>query len=154
MLQSTVLPGHPARVAIELTAAQIAASAHALHLSRDGRFRLAEMTADDAVTLREVTAAVDALDAEAGHGEAATVVLSAARLLLLAAATRELAEHAAQADVVREADHLHGRVAAGLVDPLADLAQRALASALDEEGADDDEPHWDDDALDALLRGE
>lgn len=150
MLHGTVLPGDPASVAIELSPPQIAASAHALNASRDVRFRLAEMTVDDVVALRELTAAVDALEAEVGHGEAATVVLTAARLLLLATAVRELVERNADAEMVTEADGLHGRVAVTLIDPLADLAARVLASAL--EDLPEGESELDDDAFDALLR--
>lgn len=150
MLTGTVLPGNPASVAVELTHAQIAACAHALSAAREARYRLAEMTADDVVTLRGLTAAVDALEADVAHGESATVVLTAARLLLVADAVRDFVTRHGDAEVVRDAYRQHGRAAAELIDPLADLAHRALSSALEE--LPDGEP-LDDDAFDRLLRG-
>ncbi len=151
MLIGTVLPGNPASVAVEMSSGQIAASAHALGAARTARFRLAEMTADDVVALRSLTAAVDALDAEAAHGEAATVVFTAARLLLVADAVRELVVAHGESEVVTDAWRQHGRTAAELIDPLADLAARALSSALEELP---DGEQLDEDAFDALLRGE
>lgn len=150
MLDGTVLPGNPASVAIELTAAQIAACAHALGEARTVRFRLAEMSTDDVVALREVTAAIDALESEVAHGEAASVVLTAARLLLVADAVRDFVVALGEAELVTEAARLHGRTAAGLVDPLSELAARALTSALE----DLPEAELDDDAFDALLGGD
>lgn len=152
MLRGTVLPGNPASVAVDLSPVQITACAHAMNASRDARFRLAEMTTDDVVALRDLTAAIDALEAEVAHGEAATVVLIAARLLLLATAVRELVERNAELELITEADLRHGRVAAELIDPLADLAAEALASALAD--LPDGEDELDDDAFDALLRPE
>jgi hypothetical protein len=132
MLVSSIIPGNPVQVACDLTAAQIAACGHALRVEREGRFRLAEMSADDTLALRELTAVVDLFEVLAAHGAHDTVTLSAARLMSLGEAVRGFVVSRSDADVVTSEDREHLPAAAGLVDPLADLAQDALQAALSE----------------------
>lgn len=150
MIVGTIIPGSPASVAFDLSTEQFAACAHVLRAGRDVRFRLAEMSADDTLNLRELTAAIDAFDAQSASGAHDTVQLTAARLLLVAEATRDFVIDRGEADATTEDDRRHLPVAAGLVDPLADLAARALAAALGEPPEVDIE----DDAFDALLGGD
>lgn len=132
MLVSSIIPGNPVQVACDLTAAQIAACGHALRVEREGRFRLAEMSTDDTLALRELTAIVDLFDVLAAHGAHDTVTLSTARLMALGEAVRHFVVTRSDADAVTSEDREHLPAAAGLVDPLADLAQDALHAALSE----------------------
>lgn len=150
MIVGTIIPGSPASVAFDLSTVQFAACAHALRAGRDVRFRLAEMTADDVVALRELTGAIDAFDAQEASGAHDTVQLTAARLLLVSDAVSAFVAAQAVAEVSTEDDRRHLRVAAELSEPLAELAARALAAAL----GDLPDVEVDDDAFDALLDGE
>ena len=147
MLVSSIIPGNPVQVACDLTSAQIAACGHALRVEREGRFRLAEMSTDDTLALRELTAVVDLFEVLALHGAHDTVTLSAARLMAVGEAVRGFVVSRSDADVVTSEDRKHLPAAAGLVDPLADLAQDALQAALSELPDVD----VDDDMFDSLL---
>ena len=132
MLVSSIIPGNPVQVACDLTAAQIAACGQALRVEREGRFRLAEMSTDDTLALRELTAVVDLFEVLASHGAHDTVTLSTARLIAVGEAVRGFVVSRSDADLVTSEDREHLPAAAGLVDPLADLAQDALQAALSE----------------------
>jgi hypothetical protein len=147
MLVSSIIPGNPVHVACDLTAPQIAACGHALRLEREGRFRNAEMSTDDTLALRELTAIVDLFEILAGHGAHDTVTLTAARLMQLSDAVRTFVVVQSDADAVTGESREHLPVAAGLVDPLADLAQDALQAAL----GDLPDLEIDDSMFDELL---
>jgi hypothetical protein len=147
MLVSSIIPGNPVSVACDLTAAQIGACRHALGVEREGRFRNAEMTVDDTLALRELTAIIDLFDLLSSHGAHDTVTLSTARLMTLGDAVRAFVVAQSDADASTSDARAHLPAAAALVDPLSDLAQDALQAALGE----GPELELDDDAFDSLL---
>jgi len=149
MLLSSIIPGSPVQVACDLSAAQIAACGHVLRTVRDWRFRTAELTIDDTLTLRELTTVVDRFDLLESHGAHDTLQLTAARLVLLSDAVREFVVAVSDADAVTSDSRAHLPAAAGLVDPLGDLAEQALQAAL----ADQPEAELSDSDFDALLGG-
>jgi hypothetical protein len=149
MLVSSIIPGDPVQVACDLTAAQIAACAHALRADRASRFRNAEMTADDTVALRGLTTLVDRFEALAGHGAHDTVQLTAAHLVQLRDAIREFVVACGESDAVTEESRSHLPAAAALIDPLSDLAEQAMQAAL----ATLPEVALDDSDFDRLLGG-
>ena len=86
----------------DLAAEQIAAAARAVAAISAERFRMTEMSADDVVELRELTALADELSELTGG--ASTVVLRPARLSALLDAAIGFVESREQADWVREED--------------------------------------------------
>lgn len=114
-------------VTIDLSAAQLAASAQALRTVRDARYRAAEVSADDVVTLREVTSLVDELDDASGADATARIHMTVARLGILREA---LGQFAAGEHPEREGDAAARPVVFGLLDALEDLHADALAQAL------------------------
>lgn len=115
-------------VTLELTAAQAAAAAHALRVVRDVRYRTADdLTVDDILAMRELTAVTDDLDAAAGTGLASPVRLTVARTGLLAGA---LSQFAADEHQEREGDADHRGIVFSLVDDVADVHAQAVAAAL------------------------
>jgi hypothetical protein len=149
MLVSSIIPGDPVRVACDLTAAQIAACAHALRADRAGRFRNAEMSVDDTLALRELTTLIDRFDGLAGHGAHDTVQLNAAHLVQLRDGVREFVLACGEADAVTEESRAHLPAAAALIDPLSDLAEQAVEAAL----ANPPAVELDDSDFDRLLGG-
>jgi hypothetical protein len=149
MLVSSIIPGNPVYVACDLTAPQIAACGHALRFEREGRFRNAEMSTDDTLALRELTAIIDLFEILASHGAHDTVTLTAARLTQLSDAVRTFVVTQSDADAVSSDSRLHLPAAAGLVDALSDLAHEALQAAL----GDMPEIEIDDSMFDELLGG-
>ena len=147
MLVSSIIPGNPVHVACDLSAAQIAACGHALRLEREGRFRNAEMSVDDTLALRELTAIVDLFEILTGHGAHDTLTLTAARLMQLSDAVRTFVVVQSDADVSTSESREHLPAAASLVDPLSDLAQEALQAAL----GDLPDVEIDDRMFDSLL---
>lgn len=114
-------------VCLDVTPAQARAAAHAVRVAREARYRPVELSADDVLTMREMTALADDLaDIGAGTGTdrlAATV----ARLGLLRAA---LDEHAAGEHLEREGDAEARPVVIALVDAVAELHAEAVRAAL------------------------
>jgi len=121
--------GHPAvEVTFDLTASQVAASAHAVRVVREARHRTQEMSADDVLTMREMTSLVDELAALEAHASAATLRATPARLGTL----RDALESFASAEhVEREGDAEARPVVYGLVDGIAGLHAEAIRAALD-----------------------
>jgi len=132
MLAGSIIPGNPVRVACDLTATQIAAGAHALRLSRDDRYRLAEMSVDDTLALRELTVLIDRFEMLSSHGAHDTVHLTAAQLVQLSEVMRAFVAAQAETDMVHPESRTHLAGAATLVDPLAELARDALKVALED----------------------
>jgi hypothetical protein len=147
MLAGSVIPGNPVRVACDLTATQIAAAAHALSVFRGERYRLAEMSVDDTLNLRELTILVDRFEMLSGHGAHDTVHLTAAQLVQLSDVMRAFMVAQAETDVVHPESRPHLAGAASLVEPLAELARDALKAALD----DLPDVEMDDSEFDSLL---
>src|SRR4051812_14018890 len=116
MLMSSIIPGDPVQVACDLTSAQIAACAHALRADRGARFRNAEMSVDDTLALRDLTALVDRFEIMASHGAHDTVMLTAAHLVQLRDAVRDFVVACGESDAVTEESRAHLPVAAALID--------------------------------------
>ena len=113
----------------DLHEAEIRASAHAVAASRVERFRHTEMSADDVIELRELTALADELaELTGGHG---TLVMRPARLNAYRAALGTFVESRDEADWIRDEDREPLAVARGLLFPLEDLSAEAMRAALE-----------------------
>jgi hypothetical protein len=117
----------------DLSDAEVAASAHAVAAARTERYRLVEMTTDDVLAMRELTAVADDLDALSRMPGACTVVLRPARLTAFRGALEDFVSARDDADWVRYTDAQHLPTARSLLFPLADLAAEALRAALSPE---------------------
>ena len=115
----------------DLTEDEIAAVARAVDVSRTEQFRHEELSTDDVVAMRELTALADQLTALAGHGSAVTVELNPARLVALRDTLHAFVEHRDEAGFTREEDRDAYAVSLALAAPLADLSADALRAALD-----------------------
>jgi hypothetical protein len=80
------------QVTCDLAPPQVAAAVAALRAARDLQFRNAEMTADDVVAMREMTALLDGLDHVSGAEGLVPVEFSVARLGMLRAALADAPE--------------------------------------------------------------
>ena len=113
---SVGLDGEPVVLAcFDLGEEQLAASAHAVAAASVERFRTAELSADDVVEMRELTALTD---------ELADLALRPARLTAFREAVAHFVESRDEAEWIREEDR----------EPLAIV--RALLYALEELSAD------------------
>jgi hypothetical protein len=123
------LDGEPVVHAIfDLHEDEIAASAHAVASSSAERFRNAEMSADDVVELRELTALADELaELAGGHG---TIVMRPARLNAYRAALGTFVESRDEAEWLREDDREPLAIARSLLFPLEQLSAEAMQAAL------------------------
>ena len=115
----------------DLAEPEIAAVARAVTVSRTEQFRHEELSTDDVVAMRELTALADQLTALAGYGAAVTVELSPARLVALRDTLHVFVEHRDEAGFTREEDRDAYGAALALAAPLTDLAADALRAALD-----------------------
>jgi hypothetical protein len=111
----------------------LAAPAHAVAVARTERYRYAEMSTDDVIAMRELTAVADDLDALARVPGACTVVLRPARLTAYRVALEEFVGVRDEADWVRGEDAEHLPAVRGLLAPLADLCAEAVRAALSPE---------------------
>ena len=129
---STAPDGSPLVQAIfDLTEAEVSCAAQAVNAARTEQFRNQEMSADDVVAMRELTALADELTSLAGHGSAVTLILSPARLVALRDALDAFVAHRDDIGFTREEDREAYTFAQALAAPLADLAAEALRAALD-----------------------
>src|SRR3954469_7747443 len=115
----------------DLTEAEVAAVAHAANVSRTEQFRNEELSADEVLQMRELTALADQLTALAGHRSACTVAMSPARIVALRDTLAAFVEHREEAGFTRDQDRDAYAVATALALPLGDLAADALRAALD-----------------------
>jgi hypothetical protein len=107
---------------------EIRASAHAVGASSAERFRNNEMSADDVLELRELTALADELgELAGGHG---TIVMRPARLNAYRAALGSFVESRDESDWLREEDREPLAIARGLLFPLEELSAEAMRAAL------------------------
>jgi hypothetical protein len=114
----------------DLGEAEIAAAAHAVAAVTGERFRLAEMSVDDVLEFRELTALADELaDAHAEPGMR-TLVLRPARLSALRDSVAMFVESRDEAEWVREDDREPLARLRGLIAPLEGLSAEALRAAL------------------------
>ena len=115
----------------DLAEDEIAAVARAVDVSRTEQFRHEELSTDDVVAMRELTALADQLTALAGHRSTVSVELSPARLVALRDTLHVFVEHRDEAGFTREEDRDAYAVSMALAAPLADLSADALRAALD-----------------------
>jgi hypothetical protein len=94
------------------------------------RFRLAEMSTDDVLELRELTALADELADPGVPPGARTLVLRPARLSALRDSVARFVETRDAAEWIREEDREPLARVRGLIAPLEDLAAEALRAAL------------------------
>ena len=112
----------------DLNEQEIAASAHAIAAGATERFRLSEMSADDVVELRELTALADELG-ELGGGMC-TLVMRPARLSAFRDAVARFVDTRVEAEWIREEDREPLSVLGAMLGPLEQLCAEALRSAL------------------------
>ena len=123
------LDGHPVVYAcFDLAPEQIAAAAHAVAATAAERFRITEVSADEVLELRELTALADELRELTGG--ASTVVLRPARLSTLLDAVSRFVESREQADWIREEDHQPLALLREMLFPLEQLSAEATRTAL------------------------
>jgi hypothetical protein len=114
----------------DLGDAEAAASAHAVSVLRADRYRHAELSTDDVLEMRELTALADELGDVAARGAASSLVLAPARLTALRHALEAFVDGRDGAEWMREEDREPLAVARALLWPIADLCEEALRAAL------------------------
>ena len=126
---STDLDGEPVVFAcFDLRQEEIQGSAHAVAASAAERFRNTEMSADDVIELRELTALADELgELVSGAG---TIVLRPARLGAYRHALDFFVETRDEAEWIREEDREPLAIVRSLLYPLAELSAEAMRAAL------------------------
>ena len=115
----------------DLREEEIGASAHAVAASVAERFRNEQLSADDVVEFRELTALADELSELVGG--AGTIVMRPARLNAYRHALVVFVESRDEADWIRDDDREPLAIARGLLWPLEDLAAEAMQAALSDE---------------------
>jgi hypothetical protein len=122
------LDGHPVvEVTFDVSPVQAGAAAHAVRIVRDERYRIAGLSADDVLAMREMTVVADELAAIEAAGAIDHVEVNVARLGVLSSALQQFAtgEHPE-----REGDAEARPVVYSLVDDVADLHAEAVRTAL------------------------
>ncbi|MBE2319557.1 hypothetical protein DVA67_026555 [Solirubrobacter sp. CPCC 204708] len=109
---------------------EIAASAHAVQIITTERFRNAEMTTDDVLEFREMTALADELGDHQRQQGMRTLVMRPSRLNAWRHALTHFVESRDEAEWAREDDRKALPSARALLWPLADLCADAMRAAL------------------------
>jgi hypothetical protein len=123
------LDGQPVVHAVfDLLQDEIAAAAHAVAATASERYRLADVSADDVLAMRELTVLADELG-EMTDG-AGTVVLRPARLSALRDAVTQFVETRDDAEWIREEDRQPLAILRELLWPLEQLDAEATRAAL------------------------
>ena len=123
------LEGEPVVHAVfDLREEEIGASAHAVAASVGERYRNTELSADDVVEFRELTALADELGELVGG--AGTIVMRPARLTAYRHALGHFVESRDEADWLREEDREPLAIVRGLLWPLEELSAEAMEAAL------------------------
>jgi len=112
----------------DLREEEIGASAHAVAASVAERFRNQELSADDVVEFRELTALADELSELVGG--AGTIVMRPARLNAYRNAILTFVDSRDEAEWIRDEDREPLAIVRGLLWPLEDLAAEAMQAAL------------------------
>jgi hypothetical protein len=115
----------------DLSGDQVAAAGHAVAATAAERFRTTELSADDVLEMRELTALADELG-ELTSG-ASTVVLRPARLSALRGAVTAFVETREQAEWIREEDRQPLALLREMLYPLEQLSAEATRAALEPE---------------------
>ena len=124
------LDGEPVVLAcFDLDAELLAASAHAVAAAGE-RYRNADLSVDDVIELRELTALSDELADLALRPGMRTVVLRPARLTVYRDAVARFVESRDESEWVREEDQEPLARVRALLHPLEDLCADALRAAL------------------------
>jgi hypothetical protein len=125
------LDGEPVVLAcFDLGEEQLAASAHAVKAASAERFRTAELSADDVIEMRELTALADELADLALRPGLRTVVLRPARLTAFRQAVAHFVESRDEAEWIREEDREPLALVRALIYPLEELSADATRAAL------------------------
>jgi hypothetical protein len=125
------LDGEPVVLAcFDLSEEQLAASAHAVKAASAERFRTAELSADDVIEMRELTAVADELADLALRPGLRTVVLRPARLTAFRGAAAHFVESRDEAEWIRDEDREPLAIVRALLYPLEELCADALRAAL------------------------
>jgi hypothetical protein len=126
---STDLEGEPVVFAcVDLDERELAASAHAVSAVAAERFRRSDLSADQVLQLRELTALADELGELTGG--AGTVVLRPARLSAFTEAVAGFVQSRDDAEWIREEDREPFALLRAMLDPLERLNAEAVRSAL------------------------
>jgi hypothetical protein len=112
----------------DLSPEELAAAAHAVAATTAERFRISEMSSDDVLELRELTALADELGELTGG--ASTVVLRPARLSALRDAATAFVESRERAEWIREEDRQPLALLREMLFPLEQLSSEATRAAL------------------------
>jgi len=112
----------------DLREEEIGGSAHAVAASVAERFRNEELSADDVVEFRELTALADELSELVGG--AGTIVMRPARLNAYRNAILTFVDSRDEAEWIRDEDREPLAIVRGLLWPLEDLAAEAMQAAL------------------------
>jgi hypothetical protein len=125
------LDGEPVVLAcFDLGEEELSASSHAVAAASAERFRTAEMSVDDVLDLRELTALCDELADLALRPGMRTVVLRPGRLTVYRDALARFVETRDEAEWIREEDREPLARVRGLALALEDLCEAALRAAL------------------------
>jgi len=114
----------------DLADPEIGAAAHAVAAYSKARFRTAELSTDEVLEFRELTAIADDLADLALREGMRTVVLRPARLTALRHALTGFVEALDEAEWIREEDREPLARVRGLIWGLADLSEDAMRAAL------------------------
>jgi hypothetical protein len=109
---------------------EIAASAHAVQIITTERFRTAEMSIDDVLEFRELTALADELADHVRQEGMRTIVMRPGRLNAWRDALTHFVESRDEAEWTREEDRIALPAARVLLWPLADLCADVMRAAL------------------------
>ena len=125
------LEGEPVVLAcFDLGEEEIAASAHAVAAMAAERFRLANMSVDDVLEFRELTALADELGDPTSQPGMRTLVLRPARLSAFRDCVARFVETRDEAEWIREEDREPVARLRALVVPLEELSAEAVRVAL------------------------
>jgi hypothetical protein len=125
------LEGEPIVLAcFDLGGQEIAAAKHAVAAMTAERFRLAEMSVDDVLEFRELTALADELADQDPQPGNRTLVLRPARLSALSHSIARFVETRDEAEWIREEDREPLAIVRGMLAPLEELGAEALRAAL------------------------
>lgn len=125
------LDGEPVVLAcFDLSEEEVAASAHAVQAIVGERFRRAELSTDDVLELRELTALADELVEHVRGSGARTVVMRPSRLSIWRDVFAQFVESRDAAEWMRFEDTRALPLVRSLIEPLEELCAEALRAAL------------------------
>jgi hypothetical protein len=109
---------------------ELSASSHAVKVVAAERYRTADMSVDDVLELRELTALADELDDHLLRPGVSTLVMRPSRLNAWRDALTHFVESRDEAEWLREEDREPLALVRGLLWPLGDLCADAMRAAL------------------------